>query len=67
MINIAHTNANNPSVRIGSMILIIGRTDSSTFLTQFYLSRARTRWSKRGVKIGWTSLRIFTFLGAQIC
>ena len=26
MINIAQTKANNPSVRIGSMILIIGRT-----------------------------------------
>ena len=25
---------------------------------------ARTPWSNRGVKIGWTSLRIFTFLGA---
>ena len=39
MINITHTKANNPSVRIGSMILIIRRTDSSTFLIQFYLSR----------------------------
>ena len=34
MINITHTKANNPSVRI-----IIRRTDSSTFLIQFYLSR----------------------------
>ena len=39
MINITHTKANNPSVRIGSMILIIRRTDSSTFLIQFCLSR----------------------------
>ena len=39
MINITHTKANNPSVRIGSMILIIRRIDSSTFLIQFYLSR----------------------------
>ena len=30
MINITHTKANNPSVRIGSMILIIRRIDSST-------------------------------------
>ena len=28
---------------------------------------ARTPWFKRDVKIGWSSLRIFTFLGAQIC
>ena len=30
MINVTHTKANNPSVRIGSMILIIRRIDSFT-------------------------------------
>ena len=43
MINIAHTKANNPSVRIGSMILIIGRTshtciDIIIFILHTYLS-----------------------------